>query len=103
MTETDLMNLIRLRLTELGFCVFRANVGKVKLSDGRYLDTGLPPGFSDLFAVKGGRIYFIEVKVKPNRPTKKQLEFIKVMKERYGAISGIAYSVEEAVKICTES
>lgn len=37
MTEHDLQNSIRLRLSELGFMVFRANVGKVRLADGRFL------------------------------------------------------------------
>ena len=62
MTEQDIMNSIRLKLSEIGFTVFRANVGKIKLSDGRWFDTGLPKGFSDLFAVKDGKAYFIEVK-----------------------------------------
>ena len=100
MTEHDLQNLIRLKLTELGYTVFRANVGKVKMKDGRWFDTGLPKGFSDLFAVKSGRVYFIECKVKPNTPTPEQLNFIERMIQQ-GCPSGVAYSVDEAVKICS--
>ena len=100
MNETELMNCVRLRLSELGFAVFRANVGKVRMTDGRYFDTGLPKGFSDLFAVKNGMIYFIETKVKPNRPTKEQMHFLDVMSSRYGCAGGVAYSVEDAERIC---
>ena len=42
MTEHDLQNLIRLELSSQKYAVFRANVGKIKLSDGRWFDTGLP-------------------------------------------------------------
>jgi hypothetical protein len=100
MAEHDLQNLIRLELSRLGYTVFRANVGKVKMKDGRWFDTGLPKGFSDLFAVKDGRVYFIEVKVKPNKPTPEQLNFIDRMMQQ-GCPSGVAYSVDEAVKICS--
>lgn len=100
MNETDLMNEIRLDLSEKGFATFRANVGKVKLLDGRWFDTGLPKGFSDLFAIKDGKIYFIETKVKPNKPTKEQLNFLAVMNDRYKCRGGVAYSVEDAERIC---
>ena len=100
MNEHDLQNSIRLRLSRLGFVVFRTNVGKVKMQDGRWFDTGLPKGFSDLLAVKDGNAYFIECKVKPNKPTLEQINFIKQMSERYGCAAGVAYSVEDAENIC---
>lgn len=99
MTEHDLQNLIRLELSKRGYTVFRINVGKFKLPDGRYFNAGAPNGFSDLFAVKDGRAYFIEVKVKPNKPTAAQLNFIARMRDR-GCGAGVAYSVEEALGIC---
>lgn len=99
MTEHDLQNLIRIKLSELGYTVFRANVGKVKMQDGRWFDTGLPTGFSDLFCVREGRAYFIECKIKPNKPTQEQINFIKRMQEQ-GCSAGVAYTVEEAVNIC---
>ena len=102
MTEHDLQNEIRLRLSRLGFAVFRANVGKRKTADGRWFDTGLPKGFSDLFAVKNGRVYFIEVKVKPNRPSAEQINFLSQMVNRYGCKGGVAYSVEDAEAICSD-
>ena len=71
-SEHDLQNSIRLKLSEMGYCVFRANVGKFQTKDGHWFDTGLPKGFSDLFAIKGGSVAFN---------------------------AGIARSVEDAVKI----
>lgn len=100
MSEHDLQNLIRVRLSELGYRVFRANVGKVKLPDGRWFDTGLPRGFSDLFAVKNGRVSFIEVKVLPNVASDEQINFISQMLAE-GCSAGVAYSVEDAVEIVT--
>lgn len=100
MKETDLMKEIRHELSKEGFCVFRANVGKVRMKDGRYFNTGLPKGFSDLFAVKDGKIYFIETKVFPNKPTMEQNDFLYTMKTVYGCRGGVAYSVNEALEIC---
>ncbi|MBQ6712466.1 MAG: VRR-NUC domain-containing protein [Selenomonadales bacterium] len=99
MNETDLMNMIRLRLTECGFTVFRVNVAKVRLPDGRFFKTGLPRGFSDLFAVKDGRAYFIEVKTGNNKPTQEQLNFIEQMKKK-GCTAGVVWSVREAERLC---
>ena len=102
MTEHDLQNAIRMELTRRGCAVFRTNVGKIKLPDGRIFDTGLPRGFSDLLAVRGGRAYFVEVKVHPNKPTEEQLHFLDTMRNRYGCAGGVAYSVEDAVRIVNE-
>ena len=97
--ETALMNKIRVALSEYGVC-FRANVGKVRMLDGRYFDTGLPKGFSDLFGVRksDGKVFFIEVKTEKGRVRPEQEKFIERMKD-LNAIAGIARSVEEAIAI----
>ena len=102
MTEHDLQNSIRLRLSELGFAVFRANVGRFQTKDGRWFDTGLPKGFSDLMAVKNGRVYFLEVKTETGKASPEQLNFLAVMRNRYGCIAGIVRSVAEAVELVTD-
>lgn len=99
MTEMDLLRTIRLELSKLGFCVFRINSGKIKMSDGRWFDTGVPKGFSDLLAIKDGKAYFIEVKTETGRASQEQLKFIEVMRERYGCKAGIARCVDDAKKI----
>jgi len=97
-TETDLMNSIRLELSKLGYVVFRINVGNFYTKDGRYIKSTVPKGFSDLFAIKDGKVSFIEVKVKPNKPTKEQINFIEQMKSK-GCNAGVAYAVDEAKQI----
>lgn len=99
-SEHDIQNTIRLRLSERGFCVFRANVGKVRISDGRYFDTGLPKGFTDLFAVKNGRIYFLEVKSETGKARPEQEHFIAVMRDKYGCVAGVVRSAEDAIRLC---
>lgn len=97
-SEHALMNTIKETLEYMGYVVFRANVGKVRMSDGRFFNTGLPKGFSDLFACKNGRTYFIEVKVKPNKPSPEQLTFLENMRyQGFGA--DVCYSVEEAIRL----
>lgn len=100
MTEHDLQNQIRMALSDRDFCSFRTNVGKLLLPDGRWFDTGLPKGHPDLYAVRNGRIYYIEVKVKPNKPSKEQVHFLETMHDRYGCPGVVAYSVDDALKIC---
>ena len=103
MTEHDIQNSIRMKLSELGFCVFRVNVGRFKTQDGRWFDTGLPKGFSDLMAVKDGRVYFLEVKTETGKASPEQLNFLAVMRDRYGCVTSIVRSVDDAVRIVTEN
>lgn len=101
-TEHEIQNEIRKELSKYGV-FFRANVGKVRLSDGRYFDTGLPVGFSDLFGVRksDGKAIFIEVKNEKGRVSPEQKNFIEQMRKN-GAIAGVARSAMDAVKIITE-
>lgn len=97
--EHKIQNEIRLALSEK--CViFRINVGVVKTPDGRYFDTGVPKGFSDLFGFRkaDGRVVFIEVKTAKGRASPQQMRFIRQMTE-YGAIAGICRSAEDALKL----
>lgn len=99
MKEIDIQNSIRLALNPYAL-VFRANVGKVRMADGRFFDTGLPKGFCDLFGYRksDGRIFFIEVKNAKGRLRKEQEHFIKKMQEN-GAIAGVARSADEAIEL----
>lgn len=103
MTEHDIQNAIRLKLSELGYAVFRINSGKVRMADGRWFDTGVPKGFSDLIACKGGKIYFLEVKTETGKASPEQLNFLAVMRDRYGCTADIVRSVEDAVRVVTEN
>lgn len=97
--ESLIQNQIRVALSKAGYMVFRANVGKVRTSDGRFFDTGLPKGFSDLFGFRqDGQIFFIEVKNEKGRVRPEQTKFMEIMKQR-GALVGVARSVEDALGI----
>jgi len=93
------MNQVRVGISDLGI-TFRANVGKVFTSDGKYFDTGLPKGFSDLFGFRksDGKIFFIEVKTATGTVRKEQQQFIERM-QAYGCLAGVARSVEDAREI----
>ena len=99
-SEHDIQNEIRLELSKQGYTVFRVNVGKVKMHDGRWFDTGLPKGFSDLMAIKNGQTSFIEVKDAKGKPSQDQILFLKRMKEQ-GCKAGVARSVADALAIVT--
>lgn len=100
--EHKIQNDIRVAVSPYAV-IFRANVGKGRTFDGRYFDTGLPVGFSDLFGFRksDGKMVFIEVKTTKGRPSEKQKHFLETMRN-YGAIAGIARSVEDAINIITE-
>lgn len=99
MNETDVMNQIRVALSP--YCViFRMNVGTGYTKDGRYFQTGVPPGFSDLFGHRksDGRAFYIEVKTKTGRVSAKQVQFLERMIAN-GAIAGVCRSVEDALQL----
>ena len=101
-TESLIQNQIRVGLSKAGHTVFRANVGKVRMADGRYFDTGLPKGFPDLFGFRpDGRIFFIEVKNETGKLRPEQEKFIEQMRKR-GALAGVARSVADAMEIVNE-
>ncbi len=101
-TESLIQNQIRVELSKAGHTVFRVNVGKVRTADGRYFDTGLHKGFTDLFGFRpDGRIFFIEVKNETGKVRPEQEKFIEQMKKR-GALAGVARSVEDAMRIVNE-
>ena len=76
------------------------NVGKGYTKDGRYFDTGVPKGFSDLFGFRksDGKAVFIEVKTPAGKPSEQQKKFLASM-QNAGAIAGICRNVEEAEKL----
>lgn len=99
MKEIDVQNSIRLALNPYAV-IFRGNVGKVRMADGRFFDTGLPKGFSDLFGYRksDGKMIFIEVKNEKGKLRKDQEHFINVMK-KYPVIVGVCRSADEAIKL----
>ena len=101
-SEADVQNLIRLALNPYA-TIFRTNVGKVKTIDGRWFDTGLPPGYPDLcgFRKSDGKMIFIEVKNEKGKLRDDQKKFAKFL-EGFPVLYGVARSGEDAIKIVLE-
>lgn len=80
--------------------LYRVNVGRMKTPDGRWFSTGVPAGFPDLagYRKSDGKAVYIECKVKPNKPTEKQLAFIKAAQE-CGCLAGVCYTPEDAMRL----
>lgn len=96
--ETNIQDTVRLELCKKGCKVFRCNVGNFYTKYGQEIKIGTP-GHSDLYGVKpGGRAFFVEMKTPIGKASKKQKNFVKVMKEM-GALAGFANSVEQALDI----
>jgi hypothetical protein len=86
-----------LALSEAGCVVFRANVARVKLEDGRWFSSGVPTGFSDLFGFRpDARAFFVEVKSQTGRLSPAQIAFLEAMRAR-GAIAVVARSADDCV------
>lgn len=97
--EHKIQNQIRISLSDR-CTLFRVNVSKAYTKDGRYFDTGVPKGFSDLFGFRksDGKAVFIEVKTPTGKPSEQQKKFLSAVRNA-GAIAGICRSVEEAEKL----
>ena len=102
MKESDIQNSIRLALNKYAV-IFRNNVARVRLADGRVFDTGLPKGYSDLsgFRKSDGKMIFLEVKTEKGKLRKEQIHFLDEM-NKYPVIASVCRSAEEAVKIVME-
>ena len=85
MTERDLIHAIREALASLGYRT-------IKLHGGPYMEPGLP----DLLAVKDGRVWFFEVKLPGNKPTRIQ-EYVMADLRAHGAAAVCVRSVAEVV------
>lgn len=78
--EHSIQNSIRNECSDIAV-LFRCNVGSGRTFDGRYFDTGLPRGFSDLFGFRksDGKAVFIEVKTESGQPSLEQKKFVSKM------------------------
>ena len=105
-TETDILNLIRLALSEKGIINFRNNVGALKDINGRLVKYGLCTGSSDIIAIRPvvitpemvgsaiGQFVAIEVKQQGEKPNDAQERFLEIIR-KHGGLAGVARSVEE--------
>ena len=102
MTESEhsIQSKIMIELSKHHCTVFRGNVGKVRLPDGRFFSTGLPEGFPDLFGFRwvDGKVFFIEVKNATGQARDDQMRFHRMLVSHH-IIHGLARSVQDALMI----
>lgn len=93
--ETIIQNKIRLAISDIAV-TFRANVGSFKRGD-RFISSGLPVGFPDLFGfrIADGRFFVMEIKTEKGRLSKAQREFLESIK-KFPVISGVVRNEKEA-------
>lgn len=107
MSETNLNRSILLDISHGPTRLFRNNVGSYKDRQGNWVKYGVcNPGGSDMIGwhqvtitqdMVGCRVpvfFVVEGKVKPNKPTPEQTNFVNAVK-RAGGVGVIAYSVED--------
>lgn len=99
MTETDLMQAIRLALgRERDLVLWRNNVGVARPHpDQRPVRYGLCVGSSDLVGIlaPAGRFFALEIKTPTGRATTEQGLFLALVRQR-GGFAAIARSVDDA-------
>ena len=97
--DSQLLNAI-IRILYPHCVLHRVNVGRVRTPDGRYFSTGVPAGYPDLsgYRKSDGKAVYIECKVKPNKPTPKQIDFI-TKAQAAGCLAAVCYSPEEALRL----
>jgi hypothetical protein len=102
MSETELVQKIRLEASKHGITLFRNNVGALKDINGRLVRYGLSKGSSDLIGWRKihGIAQFIAIEVKSPTGTVKpeQLTFINAVLNS-GGLAGVCRSVEDFLNL----
>jgi len=83
-----------------GCQVWRINVGKVPMKDGRFFSAGPQAGFPDIcgYRKSDGKMFFIEVKTRTGKRRPAQEYFAKSIADD-PVIYGVARSPEEALEV----
>ena len=93
--EIDIMNLIRIALSERGIISWRNNTGALKDITGRLVRYGLGIGSSDIIGIMpDGRFLAIEVKKPGKNPTSEQINLIQAVR-KHGGVGGVARCVAD--------
>ena len=102
MSEADIMRDIQVACARVGHRLFRNQVGKYQLADGRWISSGLCIGSSDLIGWTAcGRFLAVEVKTVHGRLTPEQLRFIDIVNAA-GGVAFVAQSSREALEKLNE-
>ena len=103
MNETNLMQLVRLRASQLGVTLYRNNIGKLQTKDGRWVMFGVGhPGGSDLIGWFRGRFTALEIKLPGKKPTPEQAHFIDMV-NKAGGIGAVITDPAQLEKIFVDT
>lgn len=88
-----------------GVLVMRNQVGRARYSSGKYASHGLGKGSSDLVCIVApyGRWLCLEVKREKGGVVSPEQEKWLALVRRYGAVSGVVKTVEEALRLVDEA
>lgn len=97
--EKRLINEIKLYCGQRNWLCYHCLNGIFYTKNGGIIKLDFPVGFPDLMILTDdGRTFFIETKIKPRKPTAKQVKFQANLRER-GFISGTVYKLGDFVKM----
>ena len=97
--ELNLQKRCMLYASSLGLLVYHFQAAKYQLPNGDYVDSGVPVGWPDLTIIDPvtSKVYFAELKIKPNKPSKEQRHYLTVLPNAY-----LCYSLDKFKEIVND-
>lgn len=94
--ELNLQKRCMLHASSLGLLVYHFEATSYQLPNGSYVNSNVPVGWPDLTIIdpKTSKVYFVELKIKPNKPSKEQIHFLEILPN-----SHLIYDFDAFVKI----
>lgn len=78
--ELNLQNECMLYASSRNLICYHFEAVSYQLPNGSYVNSNVPVGWPDLTIISDtGKIAFVELKIKPNKPTKEQLHYLNVL------------------------
>ena len=97
--ESALVKVILDYLKHSGIFAWRCNSGMLRGAGGGPVRFGAP-GMSDILGIVNdysGKLLAIECKIKPNKPTPQQREFLETVLA-FGGVAFVAYSLDDVIE-----
>lgn len=94
MKESDILQLVRLKASQLGAILWRNNTGMLRNKDGTPIFYGLCKGSSDLIGMFKGRFTALEIKQPGKKPTPEQSAFIDAVNKNGGIAAVVTHPDE---------
>ena len=90
--ELNLQKRCMLYCSSLGLLCYHFEATSYQLPNGSYVNSNVPVGWPDLTIIdpKTSKVYFVELKIKPNKPSKEQLHYLSVLPNAH-----LCYSLDE--------